>query len=682
MKNQAVGTMKKPTFTIRLLMLLIVVFAGFTAITTFSIHSLKAALFEEKAQQTRFLVENAHSLLGFLEDLSARGLISEEEAKQRAIDTLQSLRYDTDNYFWINDKTPKMIAHPYSMELIGQDLSQTVDANGKYLFNELVDIVNTQGEGIIPYLWPKPGQTEPVEKISYVKLFTPWDWIVGSGVYVDDVEVAFKNSVVFLSTLSAGITLLVLTGALIIRREAAFQAAQYNLIEDTNTLLEHQVAERTAALQQANHEVNASRDKAIKEKQKLEYSEAVFRGMAETAQDAIILIDDDGLVVYWNASAERIFSYSAEEVQGKDLHAFVAMEPEQLKFRAAFPKFLNSGRSTTLGKVLELTAIRKSGEQFPVELSISRILIGDSRQALGIVRDISDRKESEQALINKADQQAKLIAQLQATQDQLLQSEKLAAIGQLSAGVAHEINNPVGFIGSNINSAKSYVDQLISMLELIKTKTSSLDNSAEVQQVIEAVEHQYEFDYLKRDLADLFIETKDGVARIQKIVADLKGFARASDGVWEKVDLNKEIDSTLNVIWNELKYHCTIVKQYGDLPIVECLRSEVNQVIMNLLINASHAIADKGTIWIRTGADQDYCWILIEDNGKGIDPKLLHKIFDPFFTTKPVGKGTGLGLSVSYGIVEKHSGKLEVSSTPGVGTTLTLKLPINRSTTC
>ena len=682
MKNQAVGTMKKPTFTIRLLMLLIVVFAGFTAITAFSIHSLKAALFEEKAQQTRFLVENAHSLLGFLEDLSARGLISEEEAKQRAIDTLQSLRYDTDNYFWINDKTPKMIAHPYSMELIGQDLSQTIDASGKYLFNEFVDIVNTQGEGIMPYLWPKPGQTEPVEKISYVKLFTPWGWIVGSGVYVDDVEVAFKNSVVFLSTLSAGIILLVLTGALIIRREAAFQTAQYNLIEESNTLLEHQVAERTAALQQANNEVNASRDKAIKEKQKLEYSEAVFRGMAETAQDAIILIDDDGLVVYWNASAERIFSYSAEEVQGKDLHAFVAMEPEQLKFRAAFPKFLNSGRSTALGKVLELTAIRKSGEQFPVELSISRILIGDSRQALGIVRDISDRKESEQALINKANQQAKLIAQLQATQDQLLQSEKLAAIGQLSAGVAHEINNPVGFIGSNINSAKSYVDQLISMLELIKTKASSLDNSAEVQQVIEAVEHQYEFDYLKQDLADLFIETKEGVARIQKIVADLKGFARASDGVWEKVDLNKEIDSTLNVIWNELKYHCTIVKQYGDLPIVECLRSEVNQVIMNLLINASHAIADKGTIWIRTGADQDYCWILIEDNGKGIDPKLLHKIFDPFFTTKPVGKGTGLGLSVSYGIVEKHSGKLEVSSTPGVGTTLTLKLPINRSTTC
>ncbi|MFT5722245.1 MAG: PAS domain S-box-containing protein [Motiliproteus sp.] len=670
---------KESTLTTRLVTVLIVVFTGFVLITALSISSLREALFDEKKHQTQYLVENIHSLLEHLYGLSRSAHISEAEAKERALATIRSLRYDQDNYFWINDMQSRMLMHPIQPELNGQDISGLKDTNGKLLVIAFIDTVRQQGEGFVGYYWPKPGAQKPVEKLSFVKGFKPWGWVIGSGVYVDDVQKAFFNSAVFLGLISSSIILLVLTGALIIRREAFFQKAQYSLITEANTRLEQQVSDRTVALQEANSALRVSRDLTLLEHQKLEYSEAIFRGMAEAAQDAIILIDEEARVVYWNASAERIFGYTAAEVRGKDLHKLIAKEQEQARFRAAFPTFLKTGRGARLGKILELTARRKSGEEFPVELSINGILIDQSWRALGIVRDISSRKLAERTLLDKTQQQAELIHKLQDAQKQLLQSEKLAAIGQLSAGVAHEINNPVGFIGSNINSARSYVNKLIEMCEQIKLKTAALEHPEPGLRLIAEAEAEFEFNYLREDLVDLFAETKEGVDRIQKIIADLKGFARASDGIWEEVDLHQEIDSTLNVIWNELKYHCSIEKHYGVLPPVECLRSEINQVIMNLLLNASQAIENKGAISIRTGADQDAIWIAIEDSGQGIKPELLHKIFDPFFTTKPVGKGTGLGLSVSYGIIEKHQGKLEVLSTPGLGTTFTLKLPIKRS---
>ncbi|MFT6914035.1 MAG: PAS domain S-box-containing protein [Motiliproteus sp.] len=676
MKSIIKPVMKGPTLTTRLVTVLIVVFTGFVLITALSINGLREALLHEKKHQTRYLVENAHSLFEHLYGLSRSTDLTEAQAKERAIDTIRALRYDQDNYFWINDMQSKMLMHPILPALDGQDLSSLKDTSGKLLVIAFVDTVRQHGEGFVGYYWPKPGAKDPVEKLSFVKGFKPWGWIIGSGIYVDDVQKAFFNSALFLGLISSSILLLVVTGALIIRREAGFQKTQYGLIAQTNARLEQQVSDRTAALREANSALTVSRDLALQEHKKLVYSEAIFRSMAETAQDAIILIDEKARVVYWNASAERIFGYTACEVQGKDLHQLIAKETEQAKFRAAFPTFTKTGRSAMLGKILELTARRKSGEAFPVELSINGILINQSWSALGIVRDISNRKLAERTLLDKTKQQAELIDQLQAAQEQLLQSEKLAAIGQLSAGVAHEINNPVGFIGSNINSAKSYVEQFIRMLEQIKLRTAALKHSEPGLRLIAEAESEFEFEYLRGDLVELFTETKEGVDRIQKIIADLKGFARASDGIWEEVDLHQEIDSTLNVIWNELKYHCCIEKHYGVLPQVQCLRSEINQVIMNLLINASQAIEDQGTINIRTGADQSAVWIAIEDNGQGIDPGILHKIFDPFFTTKPVGKGTGLGLSVSYGIVEKHSGRLEVLSTPGLGTTFTLRLPI------
>jgi signal transduction histidine kinase len=170
-------------------------------------------------------------------------------------------------------------------------------------------------------------------------------------------------------------------------------------------------------------------------------------------------------------------------------------------------------------------------------------------------------------------------------------------------------------------------------------------------------------------------ETKDGVARVAKIVQDLKDFSHVDEAEWQWADLHKGLDSTLNVVWNELKYKAEVVKEYGELPVVECLPFQINQVFMNLLVNAAHAIEERGTITLRTGTAGDEVWIEVADTGSGIPPENLGRIFDPFFTTKPVGKGTGLGLSLSYGIMQKHHGRIEVTSEPGRGTTFRIVLP-------
>ena len=187
-----------------------------------------------------------------------------------------------------------------------------------------------------------------------------------------------------------------------------------------------------------------------------------------------------------------------------------------------------------------------------------------------------------------------------------------------------------------------------------------------------------EYDYLKQDVLDLLAESREGVERVRQIVADMKGLAHAGSSRWQWADLHEGLDSTLNIIWNELKYKCTVVKHYDPtLPQVYCIASQLNQVFMNLLVNAAHAItAERGTITISTGVDGPNVWVEVADTGAGIAQENLKRIFDPFFTTKPVGKGTGLGLSLSYGIVQKHSGRMEVHSELGVGTRFRITLPI------
>jgi len=256
------------------------------------------------------------------------------------------------------------------------------------------------------------------------------------------------------------------------------------------------------------------------------------------------------------------------------------------------------------------------------------------------------------------------IQELQETQGQLLQSEKMASIGQLAAGVAHEINNPVGFVSSNLATLQTYSKQMLELLERCRQGQASEADFATA-----------DFDYLKGDLDDLLRESRDGLARVKKIVADLKDFSHVDQAAWQETDLNAGIETTLNVVWHELKYKAEVVRELGPVPPVPCIAAQIDQVVMNLLVNAAQAIEGRGTITVRSGCDDDWAWIEVADTGKGMSPAVLQHIFEPFYTTKPVGQGTGLGLSVAYDIVTKHGGRIEVDSEVGVGSTFRIILP-------
>jgi signal transduction histidine kinase len=284
-----------------------------------------------------------------------------------------------------------------------------------------------------------------------------------------------------------------------------------------------------------------------------------------------------------------------------------------------------------------------------------------------------------QELIQANEELKRINARLSDAQAKLMQSEKLASIGQLAAGVAHEINNPIGFIFSNFGTLEKYLNDLFRMLAAYEEAEKALSGTP-TGEALKALREDIELDYLKEDIPSLMTESKDGITRVRNIVQNLKDFSRVdSTQEWVTADLHHGLDSTLNIVNNEIKYKADVVKAYGNLPDVECLPSELNQVFMNLLVNAAHAIQkERGTITIRTGTEGERVWIDIEDNGCGIAKENLGRIFDPFFTTKPVGKGTGLGLSLSYGIIKKHAGQIEVFSEVGMGTRFHVVLPKTR----
>ncbi len=288
-------------------------------------------------------------------------------------------------------------------------------------------------------------------------------------------------------------------------------------------------------------------------------------------------------------------------------------------------------------------------------------------------------QEEVAALLRSHDQLREANRRLSEAQDKLVQSEKLASIGQLAAGVAHEINNPIGYIFSNFGTLERYLRDVFEMLNACDDAIGDLPppRAAELRGLRERIE----LDFLKDDIPALMAESKEGISRVRKIVQDLKDFSRVdAHQEWSWAHLHQGIDSTLNIVNNEIKYKADVVKAYGELPDVYCLPSEINQVFMNLLVNAAHAItAERGVITIRSGADAAArrVWVEVEDNGMGIARDNLSRIFDPFFTTKPVGKGTGLGLSLAYGIVRKHQGTLEVSSEVGQGSRFRVSLPID-----
>jgi len=448
----------------------------------------------------------------------------------------------------------------------------------------------------------------------------------------------------------------------------------------------------------------------------LQSSLRLFRTLAETIAVGIVLTRG-GKILYANSECERLTGYTREELLSMDYWEIAHPDMrEMLRERVAARQrgealtdryecrlhtksgveawaevsaatIEYQGQPTMLGSFIDITE-RKLAEEGLRRAHGDLEQLVKSRTAeleqanLKLAQDVHSREDAEEVLLRRNAELSELNARLSEAQEQLLQSEKMASIGQLAAGVAHEINNPIGYVHSNIGSLESYLGDLFRILDAYAGAEAALPADAPACAELKRIKAERDLAFLRQDIPMLMAESKEGISRVRKIVQDLKDFSHVdSSQEWKWADLHQGLDSTLNVVNNEIKYKAEVVKEYGELPEVECLPSEINQVFLNLLVNAAHAIADgeRGKITLRSGCDGERVWVEIADTGSGIAPENLKRIFDPFFTTKPVGRGTGLGLSLSYGIVKKHGGSIEVASELGRGTSFRVILPLRQN---
>ena len=299
-------------------------------------------------------------------------------------------------------------------------------------------------------------------------------------------------------------------------------------------------------------------------------------------------------------------------------------------------------------------------------------------QNLQLQQEIAVREQAERALSDSYEKLKASNHRLEEMHQQLLQAEKMVSIGQLAAGVAHEINNPIAFVDSNLGVLREYVDGLLRLIDTYERTDEVLNQHPALLAEVRRAREKLDLAFVRADLASLLEESLGGVHRVRGIVQDLRDFSRVGESEWQSACLHPGIDSTLNIIAGEIRKKAQVVKEYGAIPDIECVPAQLNQVFLNLLLNAAQAIDREGVITVRTGQERDQVWIEIADNGCGIPRNNMTRIFEPFFTTKPVGQGTGLGLSLSYGIVNQHGGRIEVSSEEGEGSVFRIWLPLKK----
>lgn len=446
--------------------------------------------------------------------------------------------------------------------------------------------------------------------------------------------------------------------------------ASQRLLEAQKQLLEQAVETRTRELAEANVRLEAD----FRARAALIEETARLASIVENTTDIIGISTYSGNITYMNRAARQFFGIPADEDVSRTLTPdYLPSHASSQLIETALPAAKANGSWAG-----ESILYKGDGTEVPVSLVIlaEKDEYGRVRHFTSTARDIREMKTKERKLKAQNEALEKLNHELESVQHQLIQSEKMASIGQLAAGVAHEINNPIGYVNSNIGSLDGYIDELLTLLNAYEQAFTG-DNPLPCPPALATTRQQINVQHLRDDVHELVNESKEGIGRVRKIVQDLKDFSRI-DTVeeWEYADLHRCIESTLNIVRNEIKYKAEIIQDYAELPPVECLPSQLNQVFLNMLVNAAHAIGERGVISIRTGLQSENVWVEFEDNGEGMSPEVQKRIFEPFFTTKPVGKGTGLGLSLSYSIIKKHHGSIELHSTEGVGTRFRIIVPI------
>jgi PAS domain S-box-containing protein len=416
----------------------------------------------------------------------------------------------------------------------------------------------------------------------------------------------------------------------------------------------------------------------------IKQQEEQYRGIFENIADGLSITNlETGNIVTINPAYAGMNGYDCEEMM--TLHPTTYIHPDS---HHLFEKCLEQVKA---GKDFYCRGkhVHKNGHSFDIEVTATPYTYNGKPHLLAIVRDISESKLAEAQLQQNNQELEQAFIKLKQTQSQLVQTEKISQLGQLVAGVAHEVNNPVGFISGNLSHAKQYVEDLINLIKLYQVIYPNPGGA--IADEIEAID----LPYLIEDLPKMITSMKLGTDRIRDIMQSLRNFSRSDTSEKREIDIHQSIDTTLIVLSHRLKAKperpaIQVVKEYGDLPLIPCFSGQINQVFMNLLANAIDALDESNAgksyfdveenpniIKISTFAEPYQVTIKIADNGSGMSEEVRQKLFDAFFTTKSEGKGTGLGLSISYQILtEAHNGTLECFSSPGNGAEFVIKLRV------
>jgi len=373
--------------------------------------------------------------------------------------------------------------------------------------------------------------------------------------------------------------------------------------------------------------------------------------------DMVILLDPDGRVKRCNRAAMEFVGGACGEIIGQQWQQLLERSAISLPPISEDSFYCCEVLLAAENRWLSVTYYRDADEGGPGQSS-----------AVVTINDITETKQAALEL-NQA------YTELKETHNQMIQQEKMASIGQLAAGVAHEINNPTGYIISNLGTLGKYQARLAGFIDAQSGVIDAMDGSG--HQEMAELRRQMKIDHIIGDLPDLLSESLDGAERIKNIVQSLKCFSRKDDAECATASITDCLENTINIIWNEIKYKATLKKEFGELPAIRCYPQKLSQVFMNLIVNAAHALVEKGEITVTAWQENNAVYVSVADTGTGIPEEIRRRIFEPFFTTKAVGKGTGLGLSISYGIVREHGGEITVESMVGAGTTFTVMLPLN-----
>lgn len=383
--------------------------------------------------------------------------------------------------------------------------------------------------------------------------------------------------------------------------------------------------------------------------------------------DVIILTDRKDHILRCNRAMADLAGMSFSRLLGQRWQRVLA----EAGFRCSVSGEEQIEYLSPLGTVYDLSvtyAIRAGTQPVAVVRLLDVTAIREARRSL---------EESHRILTEQNIALERANAELKSLQFQMIQQEKMSSIGLLAAGVAHEINNPIGFINSNLSTLRRYAEHLKAYVAEVDACTGELPDDA--RRRLAAARRENKIDYLVPDIEALANESLDGAERVKSIVKDLKSFSRVDEAESKMADINAGLESTINIVWSELKCKAEVDRDYGALPLTRCNLGQLNQVFVNMLVNAAQAIEKRGRISVQTWADGRDIFVRIADTGSGIAPDKLQKIFEPFFTTKEVGTGTGLGLSISCDIVKKHGGEIRVQSEPGKGTAFTIRIPITQA---